>query len=145
METENYNAAPAREGRALPTAFPLYFTHSPTPTIFPFTEVMAANLSIKFESGMIVTLLTAPWLVKPLAHKLLCQLLCHSLAHTHDPVTEHFADGLVLSQPTHLTAHETVMTAATPQKHAGQHTSISGRPSLAAIVALKLLCPSNPG
>lgn len=63
---------------------------------------MAANLSIKFESGMIVTLLTAPRLVKPLAHKLLCQLLCHGLAHTHDPVTEYFADGLVLPQPTHL-------------------------------------------
>lgn len=82
---------------------------------------MAANLSIKFESGMIVTLLTAPRLVKPLTHKLLCQLLCHGLAHTHDPVTEHFADGLVLSQPTHLTAHEMVMTAATPHRSMQAH------------------------
>jgi hypothetical protein len=101
---------------------------------------MAANLSIKFESGMIVTLLTAPWLVKPLAHKLLCQLLRHGLAHTHDPITEHFADGLVLSQPTHLTAHEMVMTAATPTE-ACKHASISSWPSLADITSLKLLCP----
>lgn len=92
---------------------------------------------------MIVTLLTAPWLVKPLAHKLVCQLLSHGLAHTHDPVTEHFADGLVLSQPTHLTAHEIVMTAATPTE-ARKHTSISSWPSLADITSLKLLCPSNP-
>lgn len=73
---------------------------------------------------MIVTLLAAPWLVKPLAHQLLCQLLRHSLAHTHDAVTEHFADGLVLSQPTHLTAHEMVMTAATPHRSM-QHACIS--------------------
>lgn len=68
---------------------------------------------------MIVTLLTAPGLVKPFTHKLLSQLLCHSLPHTHDPVTEHFADGLVLSQPTHLTAHKMVTTAApAPQTQA---------------------------
>lgn len=86
-------------------------------------------MSIKFESGMIVTLLTAPWLVKPLAHKLLCQLLRHGLAHTHDPVTEHFADGLVLSQPTHLTAHKTVMTAAIPpQKHSSSPAFVAGLP-----------------
>lgn len=63
---------------------------------------MAANLRIKFESGMIVILLTAPRLVKPLAHKLIRQLLCHRLPHAHDPISEHFADGLVLPKPTHL-------------------------------------------
>lgn len=93
---------------------------------------------------MIVTLLTAPRLVKPLTHKLLCQLLRHGLAHTHDPVTEHFADGLVLSQPTHLTAHEMVMTADTPTE-ACKHNSISSWPSLADITSLKLLCLSNSG
>lgn len=91
---------------------------------------------------MIVTLLAAPRLVKPLAHQLLCQLLRHGLAHAHDPVTEHFADGLVLSQPTHLTAHEMVMTAATPTE-ACKHASISSWHSLADILSLTPLCPST--
>lgn len=64
---------------------------------------MAANLRIKFESGMIVILLTAPRLVEPLAHKLLSELLCRGLPDAHDPVTEHSADRLVLPKPTHLT------------------------------------------
>lgn len=63
---------------------------------------MAANLRIKFESGMIVILLTAPRLVEPLAHKLLSELLCRGLPDAHDPVTEHSADRLVLPKPTHL-------------------------------------------
>lgn len=77
-------------------------SNSTFPNKFPFTQVMAANLRIKFESGMIVILLAAPRLVKPLTHKLVGQLLCHGLPHTHDPITQHFADGLVLPKPTHL-------------------------------------------
>lgn len=93
---------------------------------------MAANLSIQFESGMIVILLTAPRLVKPLAHKLLRQLLGHSLPHAHDPVTEHFADGLVLPQPTHLEAHRTV----TDNSHLScKQTSNSSWPSPADILS----------
>lgn len=63
---------------------------------------MAANLRIKFESGMIVILLAAPWLAKPLTHKLVRQLLRHCLPHAYDPIAQHFADGLVLAKPTHL-------------------------------------------
>lgn len=66
---------------------------------------MAANLRIKFESGMIVTLLAAPRLAEPLAHKLFRQLLRHSPPHAHDPVAQHFADGLVLPESAHLTEH----------------------------------------
>lgn len=63
---------------------------------------MAANLRIKFESGMIVTLLAAPRLAEPLAHELFRQLLRHSPPHTHDSVAQHFADGLVLPESAHL-------------------------------------------
>ena len=66
---------------------------------------MAANLRIKFESGMIFTLLAAPRLAEPLTHELFRQLLCHGPPHTHDPVAQHFADGLVLPEPAHLTEH----------------------------------------
>lgn len=62
-------------------------------------------MRIKFESGMIVTLLAAPRLAEPLAHELFRQLLCHGPPHTHDPVAQHFADGLVLPEPAHLTEH----------------------------------------
>lgn len=64
---------------------------------------MSANLRIKFESGMIVILLTAPRLAKPLTHELISQLLGHSLSHTHDSVPQYFTDGLVLPEPAHLT------------------------------------------
>lgn len=84
---------------------------------------------------MIVILLTAPRLVKPLAHKLLRQLLGHSLPHAHDPVAEHFADGLVLPQPTHLEAHKTVTDnshlscqLAFPSRHFVPDTALSFQP-----------------
>ena len=66
---------------------------------------MVANLRIKFESGMIVTLLAAPRLAEPLAHELFRQLLRHSPPHTHDSAAQHFADGLVLPESAHLTEH----------------------------------------
>lgn len=66
------------------------------------TEVMAADLRVELEPGMIVTVLGAPGLAEPLAHQLVRQLLRHALAHLHDPVPQHFADGLVLPKSAHL-------------------------------------------
>lgn len=65
-------------------------------------EVMAADLRVELEPGMIVTVLGAPGLAEPLAHQLVRQLLRHALAHPHDPVPQHFADGLVLPKSAHL-------------------------------------------
>lgn len=48
---------------------------------------MPADLGVEFEPGMIVALLAAPGLAEPLAHQLVRQLLCHALAHPHDPIT----------------------------------------------------------
>lgn len=63
---------------------------------------MAADLRVELEPGMIVTVLGAPGLAEPLAHQLVRQLLRHALAHPHDPVPQHFADGLVLPKSAHL-------------------------------------------